>query len=113
MVLVAGLSLAAWLIRRASVMQVEHAAPEQAHIVLPLVDVVEESSLSRTGLAASTVMGRLLRKVGRNQMISVGGKLYGPLDAGLIGRQVEVENRDAQVVVWSEQHEVGRFERQG
>jgi len=56
---------------------------------------------------------RLTRKVGRNRKISVHGKLYGPLEPTLIGAQVDVEERDDQIVVWSDDVEVGSFERQG
>ena len=55
---------------------------------------------------------RMTRKVGRNRKISVGGKLYGPLDQALIGQQVEVEERNGRIVVWSGPAEVGSFEQQ-
>ena len=56
--------------------------------------------------------GRMIRKVGENRRISVDGKLYGPLSPELVGQQVEVEERNSQLVVWSGPLEVGTFERQ-
>ena len=55
---------------------------------------------------------RMTRKVGRNRRISVGGKLYGPLDQALVGQQVEVEERDGRIVAWYGSAEVGSFEQQ-
>ena len=112
--LIAALSSAvldiALLRRRMSLFQ---RVPEfvEERIVLPMGDFMREMGSRYEG--TRTTEGRMLRKVGRNRKISVGGKLYGPLDQGLVGQQVEVEERDGRIVVWSGGTEAGSFEQQG
>jgi hypothetical protein len=96
--------------RRETLMQT---VPEfvEERIVLPMGDFFREGFAQRQ--PESTTSGeRMTRKVGRNRKISVYGKLYGPIAADLVGQQVEVEERDNQLVVWSGTNEVGSFERQ-
>jgi len=80
-------------------------------IVLPMGDFIRDARSSRPD-AAAALEERMTRKVGRNRKISVGGKLYGPLDAALVGEQVEVEERDGRIVVWSHGAETAAFELQ-
>jgi hypothetical protein len=81
-------------------------------IVIPLGDFMRETTGGReeNGVTDTT---RMMRKVGRNRKISVGGKLYGPLGPELVGQSVEIEERDGRLVVFSEGDEVGSFEQQG
>ncbi len=80
-------------------------------IVLPVGDFMRDARAPRPE-AAPVAAERMTRKVGRNRKISVGGKLYGPLDAELVGEQVEVEERDGRIVVWSQGAETATFELQ-
>src|SRR5688500_12532908 len=81
----------------------------EERIVLPLGDRVRETV---TPEISDAMAGGVTRKVGRNRKISVGGKLYGPLEADLVGEQVDVEEREGRIVVFAGQNEVGNFERQ-
>ena len=111
--LVSGLSsgLLAWLLlrRRTATSQ---ALPELVDepIALPVGGMRVEPGSPQAG--GEGTQGRMIRKVGQNRRISVDGKLYGPLSPELVGQQVEVEERDSQIVVWSGPVEVGSFERQ-
>ena len=96
--------------RTAFVRQLPEVVEER--IVLPLGDFVRETTGGGQDNGA-TGQARMMRKVGRNRKISVGGKLYGPLAQELVGQSVEVEERDARIVVFAEGDEVGSFERQG
>ncbi len=83
----------------------------EERLVLPVGDFMCDARASRP--EAAPVPGeRMTRKVGRNRKISVGGKLYGPLDAALVGEQVEVEERDGRIVVWTRGAETATFELQ-
>ena len=82
----------------------------EERIVLPLGDRVRETV---TPESSGAVAGRVTRKVGRNRKISVGGKLYGPLEADLVGQQVVVDEREDRIVTFAGKNEVGNFERQG
>jgi len=83
----------------------------EERIVLPMGNLVRDGSAARAD-EDTEAPERLTRKVGRNRKISVYGKLYGPLEAELIGQQVEVEERDGRFIVWAGGAEVGDFERQ-
>lgn len=77
-------------------------------IVLPMGDWMRENKATTRGEIPTS--GRMTRKVGRNRKISVGGKLYGPVEQHLVGEQVEVEEREGKVVVWFDNAEVGQFQ---
>lgn len=79
-------------------------------IVLPMGDWMRENRAATRG--EEPTAGRMTRKVGRNRKISVGGKLYGPVEQQLVGEQVEVEERDGKVIVWFRNAEAGQFEAQ-
>lgn len=111
-VLVVGLGIGFGMVWRFRAILMPQSDAEQAQIILPSVDMGGENPLLYSSFSPPSTTDRLLRKVGQNRMISVNGKLYGPLESSLVGLQVEVENRDATIVVWSGQHEVGRFEQQ-
>ena len=83
----------------------------EERIVLPMGGLVRPAAGSRQERDEAPT-GRMTRKVGRNLRISVGGKLYGPLDQELAGQQVEVEERDGRIVVWSGSTEVASFDQQ-
>jgi hypothetical protein len=112
--LIAALSsgLLAWLLlrRRTALLQQLPDFVEE-YIVLPMGDLVRDGRGNRLEMNDGT-QGRLTRKVGRNRRISVGGKLYGPLEQEFVGQQVEVEERDDRIVVFAGNNEVGSFERQ-
>ncbi len=100
-----------WVVqRRRSMLQ---RLPElvEERIVLPVGDFVRDARAARQEPEGET-SDRMARKVGRNRKISVGGKLYGPLDSALIGEQVEVEEHDGQLLIWAHGAEVARFEVQ-
>ena len=111
--LIAAISSAilAWLLLRRRDMLLRN-VPDfvEERIVLPMGDLAREGLASRRE-AGPAPGERMARKVGRNRKISVYGKLYGPLDPALIGRQVEVEERDDRFIVWADADEVGNFER--
>ena len=96
--------------RRSTILQ---SLPEfvEEQIVLPISGLLRDGVSGRDE-GAESGEERMTRKVGRNRKISVHGKLYGPLDPQYIGRQVEVEERDGQVVVYSESVEIGSFEQE-
>lgn len=102
--------LAALLVRRTPLLR-SVLLPADERWVLPLGDRIREAFV-RGQDTVDTNDARMIRKVGRNRRISVGGKLYGPLEQDLVGKQVEVEEQDGMVVVWSDSAEVGRFEQQ-
>ncbi len=100
-----------WFVRRRTA--VFRTLPEfvEERIVLPMGGLVRPASGSRQE-SNEVPAGRMTRKVGRNLRISVGGKLYGPLDQELVGQQVEVEERDGRIVVWSGSTKVASFDQQ-
>jgi hypothetical protein len=104
--------LLAWLVlrRRTALLQQLPDFVEE-YIVLPMGDLVRDGRGNRLE-TNDGAPGRMTRKVGRNRRISVGGKLYGPLQQEYVGQQVEVEERDDRIVVFSGTNEVGSFERQ-
>ena len=111
--LVSGLSsgILAWLLLRRRTPGFQ-ALPElmEERIALPVGGMRVGPGSPQEG--GEGTQGRMLRKVGQNRRISVDGKLYGPLSPELVGQQVEIEERDSQLVVWSGAVEVGSFERQ-
>jgi hypothetical protein len=104
-------TLILWIViirRRAAVLDLPGIVEDR--IVLPMGDWMRENRIaSRT---TEPNGDRKTRKVGRNRKISVDGKLYGPVEPALVGKQVEVEQRDGNVVVWFDNAEVGQFEQQ-
>ncbi len=112
LVVVVSSGLLVWLLvrRRAALLpQLPDLVDE--HIVLPMSDLMRDSPVGgRT--SGDGAPERMTRKVGRNRKISVGGKLYGPLEPELIGQQVEVAERGGRLVVYWGTDEVGSFERQ-
>ncbi len=77
----------------------------QERIVLPFSSLGAEQA----AIGQETPSDAMTRKVGTNRRISVHGKLYGPLDSELVGLQVEVLERDGQLVVSHDGQEVGSF----
>ena len=112
--LIAALSsatIAGLLLRRRIGAQQTLPAFEEEQIVLPMGNFVPEAQAGRQD--GDMAQGeRMTRKVGSNRRISVGGKLYGPLDQELVGQQVEVEERDDKIVVYSNGNEAGTFDRE-
>ena len=83
----------------------------EERIVLPVGDFMRDARGPRPDVVP--VSGeRMTRKVGRNRKISVGGKLYGPLEPELVGEQVEVEERDGRIVVRVNGAETASFQLQ-
>ena len=101
-----------WLLlrRRAGLLQ-ELPGIVEERIVLPMGDLMREAGGGRPE-AEAAFEERMTRKVGRNRKISVRGKLYGPIEPELVGRQVEVEEQGSRLVVFSGPDEIGSFERQ-
>lgn len=79
----------------------------QERIILPLSNLHfrEEAPTAPDAPQSDT----MTRKVGNNRRISVHGKLYGPLDAELVGQQVEVAEVDGQLIVSHEGREISTF----
>ncbi len=104
--------LLVWLLmrRRAGLLQ-ELPGIVEERIVLPMGGFMREG-LGAGAAGEQPFEERMTRKVGRNRKISVGGKLYGPLDPELVGQQVEVEEQQGRLVVFSGPDEIGSFERQ-